>query len=165
MRLTKVVVADTGPLIAIAYLDLFSLFPNVLGSVLVPKLVMDEIQVEPVHPDVICINKAVEKRWLSIEHDLKTVDNDFPLSLGLGEQAAINLAKERQCPVLIDDKLARQFATSQELKVIGTAGVLIKAKQMGLIDEVVPLLSALGSKGYYFSSTLIDRIKVIAGEE
>ena len=75
------------------------------------------------------------------------------------------MAKERQCPVLIDDRLARQFATSQGLTVIGTAGVLIKAKQMGLIAEVAPLLSALGSKGYYFSSTLIDRIKVISGEE
>ena len=85
MRSAKVVVADTRPLIAIAYLDLYSLFPDVLGSVLVPKAVMDEIQVEPIRPDVVCINEAVEKRWLPIEYDPKPVENDFPLSLGPGE--------------------------------------------------------------------------------
>jgi predicted nucleic acid-binding protein len=163
--LANVVVADTGPLIAFAYLDLFSLFPVVLDTVLVPEAVMNELHVEPVRPDVRCIQEAIEKQWLRVELTAFPAEDDFPPSLGPGEQAAIHLAREKKCPVLMDDKLARQFAVTQGLTVVGTAGVLIKAKQVGEIAEVTPLLHALGQKGYYFSTALIESIKVIVGEE
>lgn len=165
MVVADVVVADTGPLIAFAYLDLFSLFHTVLGNVLVPDAVIDELHVEPLRSDVSRIQSAIEKQWLRIEQAVLPVENDFPLSLGPGEQAAIQLASEKKCPVLMDDKLARQYASTQGLTVIGTAGVLIRAKQIGEIAEVAPLLRALGTKGYFFSPALINRIKLIAGEE
>lgn len=161
----KIIVADTGPLIAFAYLDLFSLFPSVLGTVLVPEAVISELHVEPARPDVRCIQAAIDKQWLRIEQTTLLIENDFPSSLGAGEQAAIHLASEMKCPVLIDDKLARQFASSQGLTVIGTAGVLIKAKQAGEIPAVSPLLHTLCTQGYYLSPALIDRIKEITGEQ
>jgi len=162
--LSNIVVADTGPLIAFAALELFSLFPNVLGTVLVPEAVMSEIHVDPSRSDVSCIQSAIDKQWLRIEQTTLPVENDFPTSLGLGEQAAIRLAREMKCLVLMDDKLARQFASAQGLTVIGTAGVLIKAKQQDEITEVIPLIHSLGTKGYYFSAALIERIKVMTGE-
>ena len=64
--MANVVVADTGPLIAFAYLDLFSLFPVVLDTVLVPEAVMNELHVEPLRPDVTCIQAALEKQWLRV---------------------------------------------------------------------------------------------------
>lgn len=160
----KIIVADTGPLIAFAYLDMFSMFPNVLGTVLVPDAVFNEVHFDPARPDTVVIQAAIDKKWLRIEQTSIPAENDFPPSLGSGEQAAIHLASEMKCPVLLDDKLARQFASSQGLTVIGTAGVLIKAKQSGEVAEVVPLLHTLETKGYYFSLALIDRIKEIAGE-
>lgn len=160
----KIIVADAGPLIAFACMDLFSIFPMVLGNVLVPEAVYREVHSNSDHPDTVVIQAAIEKQWLRIEQTNISAENDFPTSLGPGEQAAIHLASEMNCPVLLDDKLARQFALSQGITVIGTAGVLIKAKQIGEITEVSPLLQLLQTQGYYLSPELIDRIKKIAGE-
>ena len=163
--MASVVVADTGPLIAFAYLDLYALFPRVLGEVLVPEAVMKELHIDSDRPDVVCIQTALKRQWLRVKEMALPVENDFPLSLGPGEQAAVQLASEMKCPVLMDDKLARRFATAQGLIVIGTAGVLLKAKQMGELAEVIPLLRHLQVKGYYFSPALMERVGRIAGEE
>jgi predicted nucleic acid-binding protein len=44
---------------------------------------------------------------------------DWPPGLGAGEQAAIRLAQQLGCQVLMDDKLARRAAASAGLSVIG----------------------------------------------
>lgn len=46
----------------------------------------------------------------------------------------------------------------------GTIGILIKAKKLGLIGEVLPLIDELKKKGIWISQTLRDRIKTIVEE-
>jgi len=75
-------------------------------------------------------------------------------SLGAGEQSAISLALRLDCAVLIDDKLARRAASHLGLRVIGTGGVLIKARQMGLISEAAPLDELAGFLQCYLSKGL-----------
>jgi predicted nucleic acid-binding protein len=48
--------------------------------------------------------------------------------------------------------------------VIGTAGILLRAKARGLIPAVRPLLLELKAKGYHLQSQLIDQISAAAGE-
>ncbi|VAW82993.1 hypothetical protein MNBD_GAMMA13-1244 [hydrothermal vent metagenome] len=55
----------------------------------------------------------------------------------------------------MDDKLARRAASHLGLQVIGTGGVLTKARQMGRIPAVAPLLERLRAKGYHLSPGLI----------
>ncbi len=55
--------------------------------------------------------------------------------LGLGEAEAIALAVERNCVVVLDDRIARSKAKSMGLKVIGTVGLLRRAYDKGLIDR------------------------------
>jgi predicted nucleic acid-binding protein len=49
--------------------------------------------------------------------------------------------------------------------VTGTIGVLLRAKQAGLIVEVRPLVTRLQSEGgYYIDPGLIEKVLLAAGE-
>jgi len=48
--------------------------------------------------------------------------------------------------------------------VSGTLGVLLLAKQEGLIEAVKPLMSGLIDSGLYVHRDLVDRITLLAGE-
>lgn len=163
--MAKVVVADAGPLIAFAHLELFSLFPSVLGTVLVPDAVLRECLHVPTRPDAVAIQSAIEAGWLQVKDCHDPPYNDLPPSLGDGERAAIGMARELDCPVLINDKLARRVAGSVGLQVIGTGGVLIKAKRAGKITTVASLLDTLQTCGYHLAPDLITRILQLSGEQ
>jgi predicted nucleic acid-binding protein len=65
-------------------------------------------------------------------------------TLDNGEAEAIALATELHPEsVLLDDKLARQMARRLGVPVTGTLGVLLRAKQVGLIVELRPLVTRL----------------------
>lgn len=160
----KIIVADTGPLIAFAHLEFFEILPSIIGTVIVPKAVISECLYVPSRPDAIVIQSAISQGWLTVDESVLSSSADFSPSLGDGEQAAIILAKELNCPILLDDKLARHIAQGLGLSVIGTAGVLIKAKQSGAISAVTPMLNKLQNNDYYFSTLLVTQILKLAGE-
>ncbi len=53
--------------------------------------------------------------------------------------------------LLCDDKKAKKFAQSFGIKVIGSLGVLIKAKEEKLITEISPLLKILKESPIYIN--------------
>lgn len=65
------------------------------------------------------------------------------LSVDAGEAEAIALAYERRCRIILDDRKARAVALQLGVPVTGTVGLLLKAKQAGVIPSVLPLLDAL----------------------
>jgi predicted nucleic acid-binding protein len=162
--LNKVIVADSGPLIAFAHLEFLAQLPSIVGTVIVPKAVFLECIYVPSRPDAIAIQFASDNGWITVDSRELLLDTDISPTLGEGEKAAIQLAKELNCPLLLDDKIARRIAQSSGLSVIGTAGVLLKGKQMSLISAVAPLIDKLQSNGYYFSSALVAEILNRAGE-
>jgi len=48
--------------------------------------------------------------------------------------------------IILDEKLGRFHAKHADLKVTGTIGILLKAKTVGLIDELKPLLNELAER-------------------
>ncbi len=64
----------------------------------------------------------------------------------IGEREALALAAEMPGAILsIDDGLARRYADILRVRFTGTAGVLAKAKQQGLLDAVAPVLDRLAA--------------------
>ena len=53
---------------------------------------------------------------------------------------------------------------SQGLPVTGTLGVLITAKNSGLVAAIKPLLGQLTAAGFYISPQIIARVLLLAGE-
>jgi predicted nucleic acid-binding protein len=83
-----------------------------------------------------------------------------------GEAEAIILAKELNADLLIlDEKLGRDYAKKLNVRITGTLGVLLKAKEMGLIDSVRELLNVLVDKGVWLNPKLIEKVIKLAGEQ
>ena len=73
-----------------------------------------------------------------------------------GEASAITLALEKQADlILLDETDGRELADIHNLNYIGTIGILLKAREMGLIDlGVQEILNNLKSTGFYLSKKL-----------
>ncbi len=66
--------------------------------------------------------------------------------------------------LLLDDKAGRNAAKKLGLPTTGLVGVLILAKEKGLINEVSSLLEELRIEGYWLGDSLIKIAKNLAGE-
>ena len=66
--------------------------------------------------------------------------------------------------LLIDDNRAKKYAVLNGVKVIGSLGVLIKAKEEGYIEEVKPLVEEIMKSEVYISDKLMWKVLDICGE-
>jgi hypothetical protein len=158
-----VIVADAGPLIALARIDQLEILPPLAGPVLIPEPVAQECLRKPDRPDARAIALAIRKKVLirkpaQMTHLYERLLRD----LGEGEAAAIILANSRKCPVLLDERKARRIAERLALEVVGTGGVLAQAKRLGLVAHVKPLLEGLRASGYRLSDGLIKELRRLA---
>ncbi len=71
-----------------------------------------------------------------------------------GESEAIALAYEKRLRLIVDDRKAREAAQRLGIAVTGTVGLLLKAKQAGIIPAVLPLLDALDQHQFRISPSL-----------
>jgi len=66
--------------------------------------------------------------------------------------------------VILDDKLGRRIAEMQGFRLTGTAGVLLRAKEKGLIPAVKPAMEKLLSLNFRLKPDLVKAILELAGE-
>jgi predicted nucleic acid-binding protein len=86
-------------------------------------------------------------------------------SLGSGESQTVSLALELKADlVILDDRPARRLAFGLGLPVVGTVGILLRAKQTGFITAVRPLLENLLEVGFRLSPVIRDKALTDAGE-
>lgn len=161
----KLVVADSGPLIALARIGRLDLLTKVVEQVLVPHTVAAESTREPDKPGAHAIRAALHSGLLQETADPDTASLAAALAQAdPGELAAIVLAAALPAPALIDDAIARRIARTQGVQVIGTAGILLRAKQTGAVEHIAPLLAQMRANGYYLSEALIEEMLRRSGE-
>ena len=66
--------------------------------------------------------------------------------------------------MILDDGFARAVATARGIRLTGTAGVLLKAKQEGHLVGVTPLLDTLIQLGFRLSDATRTAIVALAQE-
>jgi uncharacterized protein len=88
------------------------------------------------------------------------------VGLDAGESAALSLAVEIHADaILIDERKGHLIASQLGLKTIGLLGILIRAKAMGLLKAVRPVIERLErDAGFWLSTGLRERVLKIAGE-
>ena len=164
--MTRVVVADTGPLIGLARVDKLDLLHRLYGRVVVPPAVREELGIDSGHPGANVLSAAFKERWITVQRsrDL-VVATELTGLLDPGEAQAIALAEQWAARfLLIDDAKGRKLAHRRGVPVIGVAGVLLAAKSKGILALVAPVLGDLSSAGYRLSSRLLDGVLSQAGE-
>ncbi|WP_418646592.1 DUF3368 domain-containing protein [Thauera butanivorans] len=66
--------------------------------------------------------------------------------------------------VLMDERKGRRIAVELGLPVLGTLGLLIRARESGLLPALKPLIGILQDSGYFLSPSLVERILTDLGE-
>jgi predicted nucleic acid-binding protein len=162
--LPRIVVADAGPLIALARIDLLHLFARLRIAVYLPPTVEQECARDLAKPGARGIRAAIDDGSLLIKAASQFANLTLPAAMGAGEAEAIRLALELEAVVLLDDQLARKAANRAGLAVIGVSGLLLVAKQKKVIPQVGPYLKHLCTSGYRLSNRLVDEVLAKAGE-
>lgn len=159
----KSVVINTSPWIALSMCKQTSLLNKLYDKVFIPETVKEEILVGG--STGVGVKELHLSSWIKIERvkDAKKVKLLYELEQG--EAEVIVLAMERGIKqVLIDEKIARLQAKVFNLNVVGTLGLLLKAKKKGLVENIKPLIDSIVEGGYWIKEDLVEAILKEAGE-
>ena len=86
-------------------------------------------------------------------------------NLGDGESSVLSYALENPaCRAVVDDAEARRCARTLGIRTLGTGGVLVLAKQRGLIVSVAEGLNRLRQAGLWLSDDVARLLLARAGE-
>ncbi len=107
----------------------------------------------------------MDEGWIKVQAvELGAVFQEIADLLDQGEAEALALAKQLNAVALIDERRGRKVAVTQGISVTGTAAVLIKAKEIGAMQSVKPLLRQLHDHGYRLADSLVTEILMRVGE-
>ena len=165
--MTGIVVADTGPLIALARAGYLELLQELYQEILIPPAVHDELCLGSNRPGSKRIAEAIEQDWLHIRKPSSKTSSfsELALILDSGEAEAIVLAEETDCKfLLIDERKGRAIAKRRGVPIAGIAGVLLAARKQGFVDEIIPIIKRIEEAGYRLSAALIKEICDLSGE-
>ena len=161
-----IAVSDTGPIIGLAKANRLSLLKNLFEKVLIPPMVRKELFAKTGDEAELIDNALTDFIQVS---EINPVDETAKLILeGLseGERQAIGVAAsmENDVILLIDDRAGRQAAEKLNIRITGLVGVLLMAKERGLIKSVVDVIEEIRNNGYWLSNSLVDIAKQLSGE-
>lgn len=151
--MSKIIVSDTSCLILLDKLNLLFILKELFEEIAVtPEIEKEYGQQLPEWIKVVDVQNKVYQTMLQFAIDL-------------GEASAIALAIEQQnCLLILDDNKARKAATRLGIHYIGTLGLLVEAKEAGLIQLVKPILTQIKMTNFRIAETLEKQILKLAGE-
>lgn len=148
-------IANASPLILLGKVGRLSLLSDLADQILIPERVAAEVGAQ----------SDGERSLAEIaRHDGFRVVPSTPVppaieawDLGPGESQVLALTLSVPgSRAVLDDLAARRCAQSLGLSVIGTLGVVLRARSTGRIPAARPVLDELRRKGLYVSTKLVD---------
>ncbi|MDA1190170.1 MAG: DUF3368 domain-containing protein [Candidatus Poribacteria bacterium] len=161
-----IAVSDTSPLTNLASIRRLTLLGDLFQQVLIPEAVAHElVALDPSHRGFVLVSGIP---WISV----RQVENQervesLLVDLDPGEAEAIVLANEVKADALIiDERMGTSIARSEGIEVTGLIGILIRAKEEGLIPQVRPILDELiQDAGFWISDAVYAFALERAGEK
>ena len=160
-----IIVSDTSPINNLAAINHLHLLNQLYGTVFIPEAVYRELT-DPNFPVAGAAEVQtfdwIQTRTISDRTLVEALSNE----LDIGEAEAIALAVEMQADqVLIDERRGRLVASRLNLRYTGILGILVEAKNKGLIAEVKPLLDALiNEAGFWVAEPLYNSVLQLVNE-
>ena len=144
---SKIIVSDTSCLILLLKIDEIGILKEMSNRVFVTSVIKDELKQDL--PNWIQVLDPKDKHYQSI----------LEIDLDKGEASAIALMLELDDAILIiDDLKGRKLAEKLGFKFSGTLGLLLKAKQIGIIKSIKPVLDKIRLTNFRFSEKLFTDI-------
>jgi len=160
--LKEVIVSDSTTIIAFSRIRKLKLLQQIVGEIIIPEEVSREL-FEYKKADVTSIKAC---KWIKVKK-VKSKNNVELLmtTLDSGEAEVIILSKELKADLAIIDELsARKVAMMLDLPLIGTVGLLIAAKEKGLIDKVKPIWDEMIAQGIRYGKEFYFKVLEEIGE-
>lgn len=149
----ETVIADASCLILFDKIGRLQLLNSCYGKIYITPEIAKEFGDNL--PDWIIIQKPADKNLLNALEQL----------IDKGEASALALALEKRDPLLIlDDLKARKIAASMKLKVTGTLGIIVKAKELKILKKVKPVLQELKATDFRVAENIIQQVLKSCGE-
>jgi predicted nucleic acid-binding protein len=154
---------NPSPLVFLVREDLLEILRAGVDEVAVPELVIEEIRGHGMDdPTVQALDRV---SWLTILPGPSIPPPIAAWRLGPGESAVLALAlAEEGSWAVVDDWGARRCARSLAIPVIGTLGLVLLARQAGLIPAARPVVERLRRSGMYLSDEIIREALARVGE-
>jgi len=152
-----IVVSDTSVITSLIHIGREQLLAELHGQVLIPPAVERELLQTHIQ-----IPSFLEVRPVCDQASVTRLKGE----LDLGEAEAIVLAKESHADLLlIDEKLGRQVATREGLRISGLLGLCVDAKRAGKISSLRELVQKLEIEaGFRVSRAVKEKAFALAGE-
>jgi predicted nucleic acid-binding protein len=156
-------ISNTSPLFYLHRLRHLNLLQKLYQQIIVPEAVVDELNAgRDLGEDV---PNVEDYDWIEVRPVRAPELVRLITDLGAGEAQVLTLAiEEPGSLVILDDRLAREVARMRNIRITGTAGVILKAKQEGHISAVAPLLNRLIELDFRLSDNVKARILKLAQE-
>ena len=144
-------------------LRLLHLLASLAHHVIVPPAVVHELAAGCAQG--VDLPSPEQLDWVSIRAPVSKSAIPLVTDLGTGETEVLALALESTDSVaVLDDALARRVAAMLGIRVRGTLGLLLDAKQAGLLTAVAPLLDQLQALGFRLNPQTRVGLLDLAGE-
>jgi predicted nucleic acid-binding protein len=151
--LSATIVSDSSCLILLTNIGELDILEKLYGEIIITSIIALEY-------------KLSLPSWIKIM-DPKNIEyqNELVKTIDIGEASAIALAVELvNCELILDDKLARKMATRLGLIFTGTLGVLVEAKDVGLIPLLKPLFDKIEQTDFRYTKELLEATLKSVGE-
>jgi len=139
-------VINASPIILYARIGRLDVIERLAPRVIVPVTVIKEVQTG-VQKDSTA--PSTVERW----------------DLGTGESQVISFCLQGERWAVLDDRMARRCISAYGLQMIGSLGMILRARKFGLIDAARPWVYKLKDEGMYVDVDLVERSLSAIGEE
>jgi len=157
------IVSDAGPILSFARVGRFDLLRQVVGELIIPDAVVQEIVVRGRgKPGAEEVQQGAWIKRGSVKD--RSVLEQLSGKLNLGEREALALAKEIGAALLVDEREARTEALRLGIYHFGSLKIIKEAKDHGVIPEAKPVLDELIASGTYLSDILYKEFLREVGE-
>ena len=160
-----IAVSNTTPLIGLASIGRFDLLRQMFGEITIAQAVYDEAVLAG-REEGGAKREVITATWVKTVavHNRLAVEVLLD-EMDLGEAETIILARELHADwALMDEKKGRRKLEQMGMPKIGTLGVLLKARQAGLLTAIRPDIERLRRQGFSVSQAVTDAVLAAAGE-
>jgi predicted nucleic acid-binding protein len=154
------IVINTGPLLALSRGQMLKLLESLPFQFQTTSYVLAELEA-----GLEAGNQSIPQENLRLVQLKTPIHASLASELHAGEASVIQAAMENSVSWVCIDELAGRFkATALGLNVVGTLGLLGRAKMAGLLDKLGPIIEQMTAGGYWFSEPLVRDFLKAFGE-
>lgn len=160
--MSDVWVINASPLILLDKINRLDLCNGIVCKIFVPETVFHEVQtgLDLMPRDCGLLDWTASRQVTDVPIPLSVERWD----LGRGESQVIAHSLVEKAYAVLDDAQGRACAMAHSIPVIGTLGIVLRAKRRGLIPAVWPILQELRLSGMYLSDHIVREILMLSGE-